>query len=76
MKLSLALVIILVALSGYAENQTATNNIKSYQYAVPEKTNDGWKTASLKDARLDTNLIKELIERIGDNIAFHIDIGT
>ena len=59
--------IILVALSGYAENQTATNNIKSYQYAVPEKTNDGWKTASLKDARLDTNLIKELIERIGDN---------
>ena len=64
MKLSLALVVILVAISGYAENQTTTNN---YQYAVPEKTNDGWKTASLKDTHLDANLIKELFERIGDN---------
>jgi uncharacterized protein YceK len=42
MKSFLAWVIILVVLSGCAENQTTTNNIKGYQYTVPEKTNDGW----------------------------------
>ncbi len=67
MKSSFALVIILVVLSGYAENQTITNNIKSYQYAVPEKINDGWETASLDNMNLDANLIKELFERVGDN---------
>jgi CubicO group peptidase (beta-lactamase class C family) len=67
MKSFLAWVIILVVLPGYAENQTATNNIKSYQYAVPEKTNDGWETASLNSVQLDAGLIKELFERIGDN---------
>ena len=67
MKSFLAWMIILVALSVYAENQTATNNIKGYQYTVPEKTNDGWETASLNSANLDADLIKELFERIGGN---------
>src|ERR1035441_1487732 len=67
MKSLLALVIIFVVLSGYAEDQAATNNIKSYQYTIPEKTNDGWETASLNSVNLDAGLIKELFERIGDN---------
>ena len=44
-----------------------TNNIKGYQYTVPEKTNDGWETASLSSVNIDAGLIKELFERIGDN---------
>jgi hypothetical protein len=60
-------VIILVVHSGYAENQTPTNNIKNYQYTVPAKTNDGWETASLSSVNIDAGLIKELFERIGDN---------
>jgi CubicO group peptidase (beta-lactamase class C family) len=67
MKLFLAWVIILVVLSGYAENQTATNNIKGNQYTVPENANDGWETASLNSVNLDAGLITELFERIGDN---------
>jgi len=67
MKSSFALAIILVVLSGYAENQTITDNIKSYQYAVPEQINDGWKTASLNDVNLDANFIKKLFERVADN---------
>jgi CubicO group peptidase (beta-lactamase class C family) len=67
MKSLLAWVIILVVLSGYAENQTPTNNIKNYQYTVPAKTNDGWETASLSSVNIDAGLIKELFERIGDN---------
>ncbi|MGD0207819.1 MAG: serine hydrolase [Verrucomicrobiota bacterium] len=67
MKSFLAWVLVLVVLSSYAENQTATNNIKGYQYTVPKKTNDGWETASLNSVHLDASLIKELFERIGDN---------
>jgi hypothetical protein len=47
MKPFCAWVIILVALSGCAVNKTATNNIKGYQYTVPDKTNDGWETGNL-----------------------------
>jgi hypothetical protein len=66
MKSLLALMIILAVLSGYAENQIATNNIQSYQYTVPEEINDGWDTASLNGVNLDTNLIKELFEQVSD----------
>jgi CubicO group peptidase (beta-lactamase class C family) len=45
---------------------SACFNASAYQYTVPEKTNDGWETSSLSDVNLDTNLIKELFERIGD----------
>jgi CubicO group peptidase (beta-lactamase class C family) len=38
----------------------------AYQYAVPEKTNDGWEIASLDDEKLDAGLFKEMFERIGD----------
>lgn len=39
----------------------------AYEYTVPEKTKDGWETASLKDEKFDAGLIKELFEKIGDN---------
>src|SRR6267378_6311607 len=45
---------------------SACFNASAYQYTVPEKTNDGWETSSLSGVNLDTNLIKELFERIGD----------
>jgi CubicO group peptidase (beta-lactamase class C family) len=48
-------------------SRAATNYVETYQYTVPEKTNDGWETASLNSVNLDTNLIKELFERIGSN---------
>jgi CubicO group peptidase (beta-lactamase class C family) len=67
MKPFFALAIILIAYSSYAESQVTTNNTKNYQYPVPEKTNDGWETASLNSVNLDANLIKELFDRIGDN---------
>src|SRR5208283_1913939 len=38
----------------------------AYQYAAPEKTNDGWEIASLDDEKLDAGLFKEIFERIGD----------
>jgi CubicO group peptidase (beta-lactamase class C family) len=47
---------------GSRENQASTT-----QYAAPEKTRDGWETASLNDENLDANLIKELFERISDH---------
>jgi CubicO group peptidase (beta-lactamase class C family) len=39
----------------------------SYQYTIPQKTNDGWDTASLGSVNSETNLIEELLERISDN---------
>jgi CubicO group peptidase (beta-lactamase class C family) len=48
-------------------SRAATNYVETYQYTVPEKTNDGWETASLNSVNLDANLIKELFERIGGN---------
>ena len=39
---------------------------RPYRYAVPEKTDDGWETASLAEAGLDPAPILELLDRIGD----------
>ncbi len=39
----------------------------AYEYAVPEKTKDGWETAALNDEKLDAGLIKDLFDRISDN---------
>ena len=58
--------IILVVYSSHAESQVTTNNVRHYQYIVPEKTNDGWETASLNSVNLDASLINELFERISD----------
>ena len=41
-------------------------SVSAYQYAVPEKTNDGWQIASLDDEKLDAGLLKKMFERIGD----------
>jgi CubicO group peptidase (beta-lactamase class C family) len=48
-------------------SRAATNYVETHQYIVPENTNDGWETVSLNSVNLDTNLIKELFERIGSN---------
>src|SRR5205085_1756754 len=40
---------------------------KKYEYTVPEKTGDGWETASLSSENLATEPVKELIERVYDN---------
>ena len=39
---------------------------RPYRYAVPEKTDDGWETASLAEAGLDPAPIQEMFDRIGD----------
>jgi CubicO group peptidase (beta-lactamase class C family) len=39
----------------------------AYEYAVPDRTKDGWETASLSDEKLDAGLIKDLSDRISDN---------
>lgn len=67
MKLFCAWVIILVALSSCAENKTATNNIKGYQYTVPDRTNDGWETGNLSSENLNASLINEFFQRINDH---------
>ena len=35
-----------------------------FQYRVPEKTNDGWETASFSSQNMDVRLITELLDRI------------
>ena len=52
---------------GSVKAGSLTNNVKPYQYEVPDKLNDGWEIASVSSVSLDTNLIKELFERVGDN---------
>jgi CubicO group peptidase (beta-lactamase class C family) len=56
----LTYVLTLLVLVGCRENKT-------YRYAIPEKTNDGWDVASLASEKIADEPIKELIERIYDN---------
>jgi CubicO group peptidase (beta-lactamase class C family) len=56
-----------IVLSDCAKSEAPANNVRPYQYTVPEKINDGWETASLSSENLDANLIKDLFERISDN---------
>jgi CubicO group peptidase (beta-lactamase class C family) len=51
-----------VLLWGAVESRSAT-----YNYAVPDKLEDGWETASLNDEKLEAGLIKDLFDRISDN---------
>ena len=39
----------------------------SYQYTVPETRSDGWRCASVGSVGFNTNLIQQLLERIGNN---------
>jgi hypothetical protein len=52
---------------GCVRAESLTHDSKTYQYGVPERLNDGWETASLSGVSLDTNLIRELFARIGNN---------
>ena len=56
-----------IVFSDCAKSEAPVSNTRPYQYIVPEKTNDGWETASLSSENLDANLIKDLFERINDN---------
>jgi CubicO group peptidase (beta-lactamase class C family) len=56
----LTYVLPLLALVGCRESKT-------YRYAIPEMTNDGWDVASLASEKIAGEPIKELIERIYDN---------
>ncbi len=62
-----ALAVILLVHSGCEKSRPTANNVKTYQYTIPEKINDGWETAHLSSENLDANLIGDLIERIKDN---------
>ena len=50
-----------------AKGEASANNVRPYQYIVPEKINDGWQTASLSSENLDANLFRDLFQRISDN---------
>ena len=56
-----------LVIQGYVKGETPANNVRPYQYIVPEKTNDGWQTASLSSENLDVNLFRDLFQRISDN---------
>src|SRR6185436_17355834 len=45
-----------------------------FQYRVPEKTNDGWETASLSSQNVDARLITELLDRITTHAYTNIHI--
>jgi CubicO group peptidase (beta-lactamase class C family) len=49
------------------EKTQAADNLRTYQYAIPEKINDGWETASLASENINADVIKDLFERISDN---------
>jgi len=45
----------------------AKNRLPAYRYTVPQRTNDGWETASLRTENLDLKLFGELFDRINRN---------
>jgi CubicO group peptidase (beta-lactamase class C family) len=42
----------------------STACVQAYEYAVPDKTKDGWETCSLADARIDADALRPMFERI------------
>ena len=62
-----AFVAAFLVIQGYVKGETPANNVRPYQYIVPEKINDGWQTASLSSENLDVNLFRDLFQRISDN---------
>lgn len=53
--------------AGCARAGAPPGKVKSYQYHVPQRLNDGWEPASLGAVGLNAKLIRELFERVGDN---------
>src|SRR2546422_111087 len=61
-----AMVAILLVLSGCEKNRAPADTGATYQYTVPEETTDGWQTAPVSSENLDADLVKALFERISD----------
>ncbi|MBI3330339.1 MAG: serine hydrolase [Nitrospinae bacterium] len=59
-----ALVVTFLVHSGCAGNRAPATNVKTYQYTVPEATNDGWDTAHLSSENIDADLIHDLFDRV------------
>lgn len=63
-----ALTCIMAVLSSCAapqqETVTRTDSVGVSAYRVPEQMSDGWRTASLTDASIDSGLIVEMLKRI------------
>ena len=64
----LLLLLILGYFSISCEEDTSTNPpVDGYIYTVPEKTDDGWQTASLQSVGMNTSRIESLVDRIRNN---------
>lgn len=50
----------------HAQSQTDASR-RPYEYTAPDKTADGWETASIGDVHLNRGLIADLCERISDD---------
>lgn len=72
MKIKFCPLLPLIILSGYfffaCEEDSSTNPPgDGYIYTVPEKTNDGWQTSSLRSVGMSTSRLETLVDRIRDN---------
>src|SRR5207247_748514 len=61
-----AMVAILLVLSGCEKNRVPAGTGATYQYTVPEETTDGWETAHVSSESIDADLVKALFERISN----------
>ncbi len=59
-----ALAVTLLVHAGCAKNRAPTKNVKTYQYAVPEKTDDGWETAPLSSENITADSVNDLFDRV------------
>jgi len=66
LQLLFKLLFVLAAVPFVAVGQQQTDTVKSYQYTVPEKTNDGWETAHLSTENIDAELVNDLFNRVID----------
>ena len=64
---ALCVVLLPILCLGVGESQAAADTQSAHEYVAPEKTGDGWETASLATENVNTNLIKDLIERVDND---------
>lgn len=48
-------------------NDKHTDQIPEYTYQIPEKTNDGWETASLSDVEINPDYLIDLMNRLNNH---------
>lgn len=66
--IAVALILLLCVLTGFGIVSVCCkkNPVSPYCYSVPQRTNDGWETASLATENIDAVLIGDLFDRIND----------